>query len=133
MMERGERRVTVTTSTRATVMADGKHIRAAVSNLIRNALQYSPKDRPVSVHVDRGPGCVTLTVKDEGPGIPLAEREVIFDPLARGEAGRASRAGTGLGLFIARRVAEAHDGRIWVESTGPGATFHLELPSAGGR
>src|SRR6266536_2345466 len=120
MMERGERRVAVTISTRATVMADGKHIRAAVSNLIRNALQYSPKDSPVSVRVDRG------------PGIPLAEREVIFDPLARGEAGRASRAGTGLGLFIARRVAEAHDGRIWVESTGPGATFHLELPAARG-
>ncbi len=133
MMERGERRVAVTISTRATVMADGKHIRAAVSNLIRNALQYSPKDRPVSVCVDRGPGRVTLTVKDDGPGIPLAEREVIFDPLARGEAGRASRAGTGLGLFIARRVAEAHDGRIWVESTGPGATFHLELPAASGR
>src|SRR6266511_4091726 len=133
MMERGERRVAVTISTRATVMADGKHIRAAVSNLIRNALQYSPWDRPVIVHVEPGVGSVTLRVKDDGPGIPLAEREVIFDPLARGEAGRASRGGTGLGLFIARRVAEAHGGRIWIESTGPGATFHLELPSASGK
>jgi signal transduction histidine kinase len=132
MLERGERRVEVTSSRPATVMADGKHLRTAVSNLIRNALQYSPWDHPVSVVVQGGPGCVRLTVKDDGPGIPLAEREVIFDPLARGEAGRASRAGTGLGLFIARRVAEAHDGRIWVDSTGPGATFHLELPAASG-
>ena len=132
MMERGERRVTVTTSTRATVMADGKHIRAAVSNLIRNALQYSPADRPVSVVVRRGSESIMLSVSDEGPGIPPEESDVIFDPLARGEAGRASRAGTGLGLFIARRVAEAHSGRIWVDSNGPGATFHLELPAARG-
>jgi signal transduction histidine kinase len=132
MLERGERRVVVAGSRPATVMADGKHIRAAISNLIRNALQYSPWDRPVIVSVEPGPGSVTLTVSDEGPGIPPAEREVIFDPLARGQAGRASRAGTGLGLFIARRVAEAHEGRIWVESAGPGAAFHLELP-AGGR
>ncbi|HEY3210941.1 MAG TPA: HAMP domain-containing sensor histidine kinase [Actinomycetota bacterium] len=132
MLERGERRVIVTGSRPATVMVDGKHIRAAVSNLIRNALQYSPRDRPVSVHVEPGAGSVIMSVRDEGPGIPVGEREVIFDPLARGEAGRASRAGTGLGLFIARRVAEAHDGRIWVESTGPGATFHLELPAASG-
>jgi signal transduction histidine kinase len=132
MLERGEQRVTVGGSRSATVLADGKHIRAAVSNLIRNALQYSPRDRPVTVRVQQGPGAVTLTVTDEGPGIPIAEREVIFDPLARGVAGRASRAGTGLGLFIARRVAEAHDGRIWVESTESGATFHLELPAASG-
>jgi signal transduction histidine kinase len=132
MLERGERRVTVTASRSATAMVDGKHIRAAVSNLIRNAMQYSPWDRPVSVFVQRGVGAVTLSVNDEGPGIPVAEREVIFDPLARGEAGRASRAGTGLGLFIARRVAEAHHGRIWVESSGSGATFHLELPAASG-
>lgn len=132
MMERGERRVKLTRSKHATVLADGKHIRAAVSNLIRNALQYSPVDRPVSVAIRRGSESVTLSVSDEGPGIPVEERDVIFDPLARGEAGRASRAGTGLGLFIARRVAEAHNGRIWVDSNGPGATFHLELPAARG-
>jgi len=133
MMERGERRVVVRGSKPATVLADGKHIRAAVANLIRNALEYSPFDRPVTVQVRQGQSSVTLSVKDEGPGVPLAEREVIFDVLARGEAGRASRAGTGLGLFIARRVAEAHAGRIWVESTGSGSTFHLELPAARGK
>lgn len=133
MEERGERRVQVVGSGPASVMADGKHIRAAVANLIRNALQYSPWNRPVTVSVHRAPGSVILSVKDEGPGIPLAESEVIFDPLARGEAGRASRAGTGLGLFIARRVAEAHHGRIWVESTASGSTFYLELPAATGK
>jgi signal transduction histidine kinase len=133
MMERGERRVVLTDSKPATVMADGKHMRAAVANLIRNALQYSPLNRPVTVVVRQGPSSVTLSVQDEGPGVPLADREVIFDPLARGEAGRASRGGTGLGLFIARRVAEAHDGRIWVDSTGSGSTFHLELPAARGK
>jgi signal transduction histidine kinase len=132
-MERGERRVVVRGSKSATVLADGKHIRAAVANLIRNALEYSPYDRPVTVQVRQGQTSATLSVKDEGPGVPLAEREVIFDVLARGEAGRASRAGTGLGLFIARRVAEAHAGRIWVESTGSGSTFHLELPAARGK
>jgi signal transduction histidine kinase len=131
MLERGERRVALSGSRSATVMADGKHLRAAMTNLIRNALQYSPPNRPVSVRVQKAQGIVRLSVKDEGPGIPMAEREVIFDPLARGESGRASRGGTGLGLFIARRVAEAHDGRIWVESTESGATFFLELPAVG--
>ncbi len=74
-------------------------------------------------------GFVEIRVDDEGPGVTLTEWDTIFDPFVRGEAGRLSaREGKGLGLFIARRVIEAHGGRVLVESTGTGATFTIEVP-----
>ena len=63
------------------------------------------------------------------PLLPAAERDALFDPFVRGQAGRHNRMGAGLGLFITRRVVEAHGGRVWVESNGRGATFHIELPT----
>ena len=58
----------------------------------------------------------------------VAEREIIFDPFVRGGAGSRAGAGSGLGLFITRRVVEAHGGRVWVDSEEVGATFHMLLP-----
>jgi two-component system OmpR family sensor kinase len=96
--------------------------------VIRNALAYSPSDAPVTVTVASSLEGATVTVRDRGPGIPAAERSRIFDPFARGGAGIQTRGGRGLGLFIARRIVEAHGGSIVVRPVRVGAAFSIELP-----
>jgi signal transduction histidine kinase len=107
---------------------DPTHLRAAVANLVRNAVAYSDPGSPVVVQiVDEGPR-LRLSVRDQGPGIPAEERESIFDPFVRGEAGSRRGRGSGLGLFITRRVAEAHGGMVWVDTGSAGADFQMVLP-----
>jgi signal transduction histidine kinase len=84
----------------------------------------------VDVRVHRG--AARVRVRDQGPGVPPSERESIFDPFMRGTASHLARTGNGLGLFIARRVMEAHGGRIWLTSNRSGAEFTIELPLAKG-
>jgi signal transduction histidine kinase len=120
------------------VPADVANLRTAVANLLRNAVAYADSDQPVTVRVVPSEGWVVLSVRDHGPGVPAEERESIFDPFVRGRSahGRSGngRTGNGLGLFVARRVAEAHGGAIWCESDREGATFMLRLPAVvGGR
>lgn len=123
-------RATVEIQAQPPVMAlvDPTHLRAAVVNLVRNAVLYSGPDGVVTVRVEGDEAGVRVSVQDQGPGVPLAEREIIFDPFERGGAGLRSTGGSGLGLFITRRVAEAHGGHVWVDSDEVGATFHLSLP-----
>lgn len=109
-------------------MADPTHLRAAVVNLVRNAVLYSGPAGVVTVRVEEEEAGVRVSVRDQGPGVPPAERESIFDPFVRGDAGSRTTGGSGLGLFITRRVAEAHGGHVWVDSDEVGATFHLSLP-----
>jgi signal transduction histidine kinase len=80
------------------------------------------------VQVEEEETAVRVSVGDQGPGIPLAEREIIFDPFVRGGVGSRATGGSGLGLFITRRVVEAHGGQVWVDSGDVGATFHMSLP-----
>jgi two-component system OmpR family sensor kinase len=132
-LETGQDRVRILGPERAISRIDPMHLRGAVANVVRNALTYSPPDTEVVVTVDAGEESVTVSVSDEGPGIPPPERESIFDPLVRGANARATRGGKGLGLFIARRVVEAHDGTIWVDSGEEGAIFSIRLPAASAR
>jgi signal transduction histidine kinase len=107
---------------------DPTHLRAAVANLVRNAVAYSDPGSAVVVQIiDEGPR-LRLSVRDQGPGIPAGERESIFDPFVRGEAGSRCGRGSGLGLFITRRVVEAHGGMVWVDPGHPGADFQMVLP-----
>jgi signal transduction histidine kinase len=129
--ETGQERVRVTGPKVVPVRADAGHLQAAVSNVVRNALAYSPADTLVSVAVRGAEGVATVTVRDRGPGVPPAESDSIFDPFMRGSAAHLVRTGNGLGLFIARRIMEAHGGRIWLASSRVGAAFHLEIPMAG--
>jgi signal transduction histidine kinase len=122
-------RVVVSGPGSVTVLASPDHLRAAIANVVRNALTYSPADKDVSVSVTTHNGRATVTVHDLGPGVPPAQRDLIFDPFIRGSAAHLARSGHGLGLFIARRVMEAHGGRIWLGSGGRGAAFHLQLPT----
>ena len=70
-----------------------------------------------------------VRVRDRGPGVPASERRLIFDPFARGMSAN-GRGGSGLGLFIARRIMEAHQGSIGLRSARPGTEFCIELPLA---
>jgi len=110
------------------VRADRAILRTALVNLVRNALSYAPDGTEVEVELQTFNGGVRLDVRDDGPGIPVSDREAIFDPLVRGRNAHRSTGNHGLGLFIARRIVEAHGGELSVASD-KGTTFAMELPS----
>ncbi|QRN98274.1 PAS domain S-box protein [Archangium violaceum] len=98
-----------------------------LDNLVGNALQHSPEDTPVEVKLAGAPDGIHLSVRNEGPPVPLEERSSLFEPFKRGK--RASGDGLGLGLYIARQIVVAHGGRISVESgVGMGTRFLVWLP-----
>jgi two-component system sensor histidine kinase SenX3 len=115
-----------------TITGDLDEVRAAVSNLIDNAVKYSGKDVRVTVELSQEDGkYVSVRVKDEGVGLPKSELKQVFKRFYRVPGPLASAVkGTGLGLYIVRSVAKRHRGRAWAESEGPGrgSTFVLQLP-----
>jgi signal transduction histidine kinase len=125
--ELGTDRVLVDVPDRLLATIDPPKIRAAISNLVRNALCYSPPDTDVHVGLRSDGSSATVIVRDEGAGIPESERDRIFDPFVRGTAAR-TVGGSGLGLFVARRVVEAHRGAIELETAGSGTSFAVRLP-----
>jgi PAS domain S-box-containing protein len=110
------------------VGADPSQIERVISNLLTNALKYSPPDSPVVVRLNRVGQHAMIAVMDRGVGIPLDEMPHLFEKHYRAStAGTA--AGLGLGLYGSRLIAEAHGGRIWAESTvGTGSIFMFSLP-----
>jgi signal transduction histidine kinase len=110
------------------VRGDAERLRQVVTNLIDNAVKYSPAGSDVEVRAYPEDGCVRVDVRDHGPGIAKEDQKLIFEKFGRVASG-AGRPGTGLGLFIARSIAEAHGGALDVQSVPDhGATFTLELP-----
>jgi two-component system sensor histidine kinase KdpD len=109
---------------------DYARVDQVLSNLIENAASYALPGTPITVTVQLEHGGITMRVRDEGPGIPRAEWERVFEPFYRGAATEGLRPGSGLGLAICRGIVEAHGGWICVEPTeGPGASIALWLPS----
>ncbi|WNG51310.1 PAS domain-containing sensor histidine kinase [Archangium minus] len=106
---------------------DESRLGQLLDNLVGNAVQHSPADTPVEVKVSGSADGITLTIRNEGPPVPLEERATLFEPFKRGK--RASGDGLGLGLYIARQIVVAHAGRISVESgVGLGTRFIVWLP-----
>ncbi len=126
-----EKGVTLTTEispTGLTIVGDPTKLTWAVSNLLSNALRYTPAGGSVRIDAVSEDGRVLVSVTDTGPGIPAEQRERIFEPFAQaidgGELGQA-----GLGLAIVRDIVQAHGGRIHLHSElGHGSRFTLELP-----
>lgn len=113
--------------------ADARRVEQVVTNLVENAIKYSPNGGPISVRARSGPQ-LTVEVEDRGVGIPPDEQSRVFERFARVES-RLTRAtrGVGLGLFICKSLVEAQDGRIWVESEqGVGSRFAFTLPRLAG-
>jgi signal transduction histidine kinase len=123
------------------VMADRKKLRQALANLIQNAVKFSPHGGEVLVEVTRDGATLRFAVLDQGPGVAAADLDRIFEPFGRPDRpGEARVPGSGLGLPVARRIAEAHGGRVLVESPPlrqpsigghqyTGAKFVLEIPA----
>jgi signal transduction histidine kinase/GAF domain-containing protein len=114
------------------VAADPDKLRQILTNLIDNAIKYSPDGGKVAVEVARSGGRVRFRVTDEGLGIPPAEQDRIFEKFFRLDPNLTRGVGgTGLGLYISRELVTRMNGRIWVDSDGRnGSSFFLELPIA---
>ncbi|MBI1382349.1 MAG: hypothetical protein GC161_14830 [Planctomycetaceae bacterium] len=111
------------------VQGEREALGLAAQNLIANAIQWCPAKGHVEVRLRHDGGGVRLTVDDSGPGVPLAQREHIFEPRARGPGAEERRIGFGLGLAIARGAARAHGGELLVDDSPlGGARFELRLP-----
>ena len=111
------------------IRGDRDRIRQILVNLLENAIKYSPPDGLVVLRAYADDGRVRVDVRDDGPGIAAEDQRVIFEKFGRVTRDGAGRPGTGLGLFIARSIAEAHGGSLEVSSVPQhGATFTLALP-----
>lgn len=107
------------------VEGDPEGLRRALDNVVDNALKFSPAGSVVAVRVEAAGAMARIGVEDEGPGIPAAEREQVFEPFHRADL---TVAGTGLGLALVREQAERHGGRAFFAERERGARLVLELP-----
>ncbi|MBK9517056.1 MAG: HAMP domain-containing histidine kinase [Anaeromyxobacter sp.] len=125
------------------VLADARKLKQALMNVVGNAVKFSPHGAEVLVEVSREGGRLRFAVYDQGPGVAAAEAAAIFEPFHHAQVRASDEArhhpGSGLGLPVARRIAEAHGGRVWLESpprTQPpvalrhfaGCRFTIEIP-----
>jgi two-component system sensor histidine kinase KdpD len=110
------------------VRLDAVLIEQVLVNLVENALKYTPAGTAIDISAKFVPDAVTVTVADEGPGIPPGLEEKLFDKFYRASPERA-QSGVGLGLTICRAIVEAHGGTIRAENRSPhGAVFRFTLP-----
>lgn len=106
---------------------DRYRMEQVITNVITNAIRYGD-GKPVSLNVEQKDQKILLSIKDQGPGIPVNDQERIFNLFERGITGEAFR-GLGLGLYISKQIVIAHGGRIWVQSNnGKGSVFSIEMP-----
>ncbi len=114
------------------VKVDEEKIKLAATNLIDNAIEYTPKGGEVTICLKSDKKEIEFSVQDTGIGIPENQKERVFTKFFRAaNAMRIQTEGTGLGLFITKNIIEAHKGRIWFQSKeGEGTTFYFTLPIA---
>ena len=111
-----------------TILGNPLHLQRMASNLIENAIKFTPPMGRIDIRCRAEAGQLFLEVADNGPGIPLADQPHIFEKFYRGSNLSQVTSGTGLGLSIVQTIVEKHHGRIWLESTPLGTTFTVILP-----
>lgn len=113
------------------VTADPVRIHQVLSNLLDNAIKYTPGETPIEVQIASLPHSVRISVVDFGPGIPFEEQEDLLKPFTRGAGETVERvSGLGLGLFVCHEITRLHGGVLGFESKpGEGSTFYFELPT----
>jgi two-component system sensor histidine kinase GlrK len=111
---------------------DPDKLRAALGNLLSNAIRFSPVGATVRFSITHLPERACIDIQDEGPGVAAADRARIFEPFYRGERQPVDAPrGSGIGLSIVHEYVTAHGGQVALLDDGPGAHFHIELPHAG--
>jgi PAS domain S-box-containing protein len=110
--------------------ADRDKIGSVISNLLTNAVKYSPKNKLIEVKCEPRPDYVQVSIKDQGIGIKLEDREKLFDRYYRVESNHTQHiSGFGIGLYLSAEIIRHHEGRIWVESEiGKGSVFYFTIP-----
>ena len=116
------------------VQGDALLLQLLINNLLENAIKYSPKDKPVTCVLNERAGAIVLQVSDEGPGIPDIEKENIFKKFYRiGDEATRRTQGTGLGLYLCKKIAEDHNANITVTDHLPqGSNFTVVFPQRAG-
>lgn len=110
------------------VVGDKRRIQQILLNIVSNACKFT-KEGSITIGLKQNEDDLLLWVKDTGPGIPEEDHEAVFQTFLQTETGLRSGSGTGLGMPISRRLAEAHGGKLWLESVaGEGTTFYVRLP-----
>jgi two-component system phosphate regulon sensor histidine kinase PhoR len=117
---------------RIKVLCDRDLAKRVIVNLVHNAVKWSPRGQAITISATNGADEVTVSVVDNGPGVPDDQTERIFERFYQVDASRSGNEGTGLGLAICKHIVEAHGGRIWAEgnSDGGGGRFKFTLLSA---
>jgi signal transduction histidine kinase len=112
------------------VLVDAAQVRAVVQNLLENAIKYTMKGGTVVIKLEVAGKDVQLSVKDSGIGIPKEQQSQIFTRFFRaGNVLTMEPSGSGLGLYMVRKIVEQHGGKVWFESVeGKGSTFFVTFP-----
>jgi signal transduction histidine kinase len=112
--------------------ADRRQIGLVIRNILENAVRYTPDGGVVEIIISRVRGRVIMGIKDQGPGIPPEQQELIFERFYRIREDRSTAGkGSGLGLSVAWEIIKAHNEKIWLESLpGQGSTFYFSLPES---
>jgi signal transduction histidine kinase len=122
--------ISLTTAPHLLIDGDPELLRRAIENVVRNAIRHAPAGSRIEIAVENGAGRVKIRVRDYGPGVPEQALPHLFDPFYRVEADRnRGSGGVGLGLSIARRAVELHQGTLRASNVAPGLLVEIELPA----
>jgi signal transduction histidine kinase len=111
--------------------ADGDRICRVITNLVSNAVKYSPASTEVNISAAAHNGNIAISIRDQGRGIPAEKMATIFDRFEQVRSTEDQKTGSGLGLAICKAIVELHGGSIYVESEeGLGSTFTFQIPAA---
>ncbi|HLU32368.1 MAG TPA: ATP-binding protein, partial [Acidimicrobiia bacterium] len=124
----GDRELVVEPAEPIVFRADAQRLHQAVMNLVRNAFEHTPDEAKVTFSARTTGDQLKLSVSDTGPGIPESEQAVIFERFTRGQVGRRTTTGAGLGLPIVAAIARSHGGELEVDSSPEGTTFTITIP-----